>query len=197
MMKKFITTFIMILTAAQTCAAGEPHSHKSPYAGQESNAIKSLSREDIAELKRGGGWGLARAAELNGVPGPIHLLEMKKAISLTEAQITAIKNIYTQMKAKAITQGLNLIALEEELERHFQNRTITDTILRSSLKAISEAREKLRYIHLSAHLKTPEILSEAQIRKYNDLRGYNTDDLCQNIPKGHDAGMWRKHNGCE
>jgi len=57
------------------------------------------------------------------------------------------------------------------------------------------ARGALRYIHLSTHLKTPEILSKAQIGKYNGLRGYSADP-CANIPAGHDADMWRKHNKC-
>jgi hypothetical protein len=50
-----------------------------PYAGQDARDIKSLSAEDIAELRRGGGWGFAKSAELNGMPGPAHLLELKTA----------------------------------------------------------------------------------------------------------------------
>ena len=50
----------------------------SPYAGQESRRIKSLSEQDIAELRAGRGWGLAKAAELNGMPGPAHLLELRR-----------------------------------------------------------------------------------------------------------------------
>lgn len=40
----------------------------------QSRAIKSLSDNDIKELRRGGGWGLALAAELKGMPGPADLL---------------------------------------------------------------------------------------------------------------------------
>lgn len=172
------------------------HSHTSTYAGEESRSIKSLSSDDIAELKRGGGWGLAKAAELNGVPGPVHLLELQDEISLTDSQIAAINSLHKQMKAQAIEQGLELIALEQRLEMHFQNRTITDSILRSLLKEIADARQNLRYIHLVAHLKTPEILSEEQVHKYNKLRGYADADPCNNVPKGHNATLWRKHNGC-
>ena len=39
----------------------------STYAGMEARWIKSLSPEDLQELWRGGGWGLALPAELNGV----------------------------------------------------------------------------------------------------------------------------------
>ncbi len=187
---------ILPFLAINAQADESSHSHISTYAVEEARTIKSLSPEDIAELKRGGGWGLAKAAELNGVPGPAHLLEMKKEISLTDSQIVAIKTLHKQMKAQAIDQGRNLIALEQELEIHFQNRTITDSILRSSLKNIADARQNLRYIHLAAHLKTPDILSEEQIQKYNVLRGYTDSNPCNNVPEGHNADMWRKHNGC-
>ena len=186
---------LMLGFAAQ--ASDTQHSHTSKYAGQENRTIKSLSPDDIAELKRGGGWGLAKAAELNGVPGPVHLLEMKNDIPLDDTQVSAISKIFEQMKAQAIQQGERLIALERKLESHFQNRTITDTVLRSSLDAIAEARKELRYIHLATHLKTPEILSQDQVKKYNALRGYSNPDPCANIPKGHDAELWHKHNGCE
>lgn len=173
------------------------HTHTSKYAGQETNAIKSLSPGDIAELKRGGGWGLAKAAELNGVPGPLHLLEMRDDIPLDGAQVAAITKIYDHMKSQAIEKGATLIAREQALEAHFKNRTITDAILRTALQAIADARRDLRYVHLAAHLKTPDILSEDQIKTYNALRGYGATDPCATIPKGHDAEMWRKHNGCD
>ena len=56
---------------------------------------------------------------------------------------------------------------------------------------------ELRFVHLSTHLKTPDILSEDQIEKYNRLRGYFGKNPCSDIPKGHDPEMWRKHNDCE
>ena len=185
------------LTMQTSFAQHGQHGHGSKYAGQEKRSIKSLSPDDIAELKRGGGWGLAKSAELNGMPGPIHLLEMQQEIALDKSQVTAITDVYEQMKAQAIPQGEKLIALEQALENHFQKGTITDELLRSSLDAIAEARKELRYIHLAAHLKTPDILSQDQIDQYNRLRGYASSDPCDNVPKGHNAAMWRKHNGCE
>ena len=124
-------------------------------------------------MKRGGGWGFAKAAELNGLPGPAHLLELKHEIPLDAAQIAVITQIFEQMKREAIPQGERFITLERELEEHFQNRTISDERLRASLDAIADARKKLRYIHLSTHLKMPGILSQEQIDRYNTLRGYS------------------------
>lgn len=172
------------------------HSHGSKYAGQEQRTIKSLSADDIEELRRGGGWGLAKAAELNGVPGPAHLLQMRDEIPLDAEQVAAITALYEQMKSQAVRQGEKLIALEQALEVHFQNGTITDDILRASLDAIADVRKELRYIHLAAHLETPKLLSRAQIARYNALRGYDRSS-CGHVPAGHDPALWRKHNGCD
>lgn len=196
-MKKTALALPILILGFAAQADGTRPSHISEYAGQEKRDIKSLSPDDIAELQRGGGWGLAKAAELNGVPGPAHLLEMKDEVPLSEAQVAAISEVYEGMKSRAIEQGERLIALERELEAHFRNRSITDTILRSSLEDIAEARKELRYTHLSTHLQTPDILSPDQIDRYNTLRGYSNPDPCANIPEGHDPSMWRKHNGCK
>ena len=92
---------------------------------------------------------MSKAAELNGVPGPAHLLEMKDEIPLDAMQVSTITQIFEQMRKQAIRQGLKLIALDLKLESHFQNRTITDAILRSSLDAIAKniaAKPKLKKI---------------------------------------------------
>jgi hypothetical protein len=172
------------------------HPHKSKYAGEEKREIKSLSETDIEELRNGKGWGLAKAAELNGVPGPVHLLEMKEEIDLNAKQIRAIKDIYNKMKQEAIPLGLELIELERDLNNHFANRTITDDLLRQILQRIAQVHRQLRYVHLSAHLNTPDILKSEQIDLYNKLRGYSSNDPCENVPKGHDPEMWKKHHNC-
>ena len=177
MTKAAIILSIFLLGFTTAHASEVSHSHASKYTGQEKQPIKSLSPDDIAELKRGAGWGFAKAAELNGIPGPAHLLEMKDKIPLSELQIEKITRIYEEMRTKAIEQGEKFISLEQELENRFQDRTITDVTLRSSLGAIADARMELRYIHLATHLQTPEILSADQINKYNALRGYSTSDL--------------------
>jgi len=100
-MKRLIISigFSVIAFAAAAQHQGHHHGgHASPYAGQEQRDIKSLSKEDIAELEKGGGWGLAKAAELNGVPGPAHLLEMRKEIGLSANQIAKLEVIFKDMQ---------------------------------------------------------------------------------------------------
>ncbi len=193
--KVTILFLILILMPLSTFSAAD-HSHKSKYAGEEKREIKSLSETDIEELKNGKGWGLAKAAELNGLPGPAHLLEMKEEIHLSAKQIRLIEDLYIKMKKDAIPLGLELIELERELNNHFSNRTITDELLGILLERIAQIQKKLRYVHLSTHLKTPNILTPEQISLYNKLRGYSSDDPCENIPKGHDPEMWKRHHNC-
>lgn len=146
----------------------------SKYAEQESRSIKSLSQDDIRELKRGGGWGLAKVAELNGVPGPSHLLTLKDKLALDGNQMKKISKIYEKMRKKAIDQGELLISLEQKLENHFKNRTVTDEVLRTLLDEISDVRRQLRYTHLATHLETPNILTRHQMREYARVRGYTS-----------------------
>jgi hypothetical protein len=80
---------LLALALCMPASTMAQHSHGSqtPYAGMQNRAIKSLSDKDINELRRGGGWGLALAAELNGMPGPAHLLELKDQIPLDSDQV--------------------------------------------------------------------------------------------------------------
>lgn len=186
--------FLVLFTFADLVSAEVGHVSK--YAGQQNRQIKSLSSDDISELRRGGGWGLAKAAELNGMPGPAHILEMEEKIKLTELQKNKIEKLFNTMRSQAIPLGEQLISLERQLNENFSTGKIDQQSLEKLLKEIEQVRAKLRYVHLSTHLQTPRILTKDQISLYNELRGYGQDP-CRHIPQGHDPQMWRKHNGCE
>ena len=90
----------MFRLALALCAMAFPmdllaqtHGH-SPYAGLEGREIKSLSEADLEDLRLGRGWGLALAAELNGVPGPAHLLELQAELGLDAGQVAAIEDLF-------------------------------------------------------------------------------------------------------
>lgn len=190
-------TLALLMAMSASAGAQEHGAHNaSKYAGEELRSIKSLSEDDIQELRKGAGWGLAKAAELNGVPGPAHLLELKNELALTPAQVSAIEAIHARMKADAIAEGERLIALEKELEDQFRSGAVTNRSLRDMLGKIEQSRSALRHIHLATHLQTPALLTPEQIVRYKSLRGYE-EEPCGKVPDGHDAAMWRKHNGCD
>lgn len=172
--------------------------HQNPYVGQERRPIKALSEQEIADLKRGAGMGLAKAAELNGAPGPAHLLELKNELSLTADQIALVDDKFKNMLGTARVKGEELIAQEAELERRFAAGAITRQELADLLSKIAGIQKDLRFIHLAAHIDMLQIVTRDQVAAYNKLRGYTSGgvDTCANPPAGHDLAMWRKHNNC-
>lgn len=197
-MKKiiFFVAALFIFTVQGRSSAETSPGHVSKYKGQETRQIKTLSETDIAALENGRGWGLAKAAELNGVPGPKHLLEMAGELQLSAGQITKLEAIFEEMAAAAKMQGRKLIEAEMLLNRGFRERTIDEKSLSKLLENISTIHRQLRFIHLAAHLKTLEVVTEDQAALYNTLRGYSDSDPCELIPAGHDPKIWRLHNNC-
>ena len=190
-------TYLLALAIFLPLSSLAQHSHgpQTPYAGMQSRAIKSLSDSDINELRRGGGWGLALAAELNGMPGPAHLLELKDQIPLTADQVTKTQALLDQMRKAAIPTGERLIAAEKALETAFAAGKLNEASLRRLLAEAESARSELRFIHLSQHYKTVEFLKPEQIKRYNILRGY-AEDPCNSVPAGHNPEMYKRHMGC-
>jgi hypothetical protein len=159
----------ILICATPSFGQGNHNDHQ-----QTSPSIpKSMSMDDVAELTSGSGWGLAKPAELNGVAGPTHVLELAEQLELTPAQRDRIEPIRAAMQEDAVVLGKKLIELELELDEHFRAGTVTDEILKASLAAIAGTLRELRYVHLSAHLTTPAILSPAQLATYSELRGYS------------------------
>ncbi|MEI3804714.1 periplasmic heavy metal sensor [Agrobacterium sp. CCNWLW32] len=169
---KFTVPVFLIAFLPLSTIAEEQHRHQSPYAGQQSRTIKSLSAEDIAELEQGGGWGFAKAADLNGMPGPSHVGKMATELALTAEQTAAVEQLFQTMRKDAATEGRQMIAGEAALDASFRNGAIDADQLRAQLDRIEESRARLRYIHLAAHLETVKLLTKEQIARYNKLRGY-------------------------
>lgn len=193
----FYSAILSLLLPLAAYAQDHAHNHgNTPYAGFETREIKSLSDQDIAELRRGGGWGLALPAELNGLPGPAHLLELQEELALSSDQVAAITVLFEEMRADAIAAGDRFIAAEAALSVAFKDAELAQEKLSALLAEAAEARAALRFVHLSRHLATPDLLSDEQIEKYSALRGYSNDP-CASVPEGHDPTMWRRHNGCD
>lgn len=146
---------------------------QTPYAGMEVRSIKALSDQQIADLRAGRGMGLALAAELNGYPGPSHLLELADKIGLTGAQSDDVRGMFEAMKAETIPIGERLIAQEAALDKLFADHTITPEKLSAATAEIGETQARLRAAHLKYHLSTVAMLEPSQIQQYAMLRGYS------------------------
>jgi hypothetical protein len=163
----------LLAVLASICLTASAGEAQQPYAGLEARPIKALSEQQIADLKAGRGMGLALAAELNGYPGPIHLLELSDKVGLSDQQRAQITSLFEAMKAEAVPLGEKLLALETDLDAQFKNRTITAESLKGTTAAIGEVQAALRNTHLKYHLSTVALLAPAQITHYESLRGYS------------------------
>jgi Spy/CpxP family protein refolding chaperone len=162
----------VLAALAAALAVAQPAFAQSPYAGLQARPVKALSDQQIADLKAGRGMGLALPAELNGYPGPSHLLELADQIGLGDAQRQAVRSLFDAMKAETIPIGEQLIAQEAALDALFAGRTATAESVAALAAEIGGTQARLRAAHLRYHLSTLDLLQPAQVERYAELRGY-------------------------
>jgi len=163
---------IWLLVATLVFAASV--SAQTPYTGMQTRSIKALSDQEIADLGAGRGMGLALAAELNGYPGPSHVLELADRLKLSAEQRAGVQLLFDSMKAEAVPLGTRLIEQEADLDKQFSDRSMTPESLKASTAAVAVTQGMLRETHLRYHLSTAAILNPSQMLKYAELRGYGS-----------------------
>jgi Spy/CpxP family protein refolding chaperone len=166
---RIFLTLLVLLSASPLGYA------QSPYAGQQDRAVKSLSAERMAGLEAGRGLGYAKAAELNGYPGPKHVLALADELDLSEAQRARTRELFEAMQAQASALGRELIAAEAALDEAFAERDISRERLAELVAASARIEGDLRRVHLEAHLDQAALLSDDQVDRYTRLRGYGSD----------------------
>ena len=144
----------------------------SPWAGEQTREIKSLTARELTGIPKGHGVGMALPAELNSYPGPRHVLDLSEELKLTPEQKEQIELFYQEMSQQAVPLGQQFIEIEREIDEKFVDKSITSEELSELLRNSSEIKGQLRNIHLQSHLKTADVLSLEQIALYDQLRGY-------------------------
>jgi hypothetical protein len=163
-----------------------------PYAGQQHSSIPGLTEAEIAGYREARGMGLARPADINGYPGPLHVLELADALGLSGDQRAAVQALYDQMRTEASGIGEEFLAQYGALELAFRDGTITPEELSDRTGEIGRIEGMLRATHLKYHLATRAILTPHQVGAYVRLRGYATEAT----PMEHLPGMdHRQHPG--
>jgi Spy/CpxP family protein refolding chaperone len=167
---------ILTCCALLGCAAGESHrGHaQSAYPGQQSRDVKALSADEVSGYLTGAGMGFAKAAELNGYPGPMHAIENAAALSLTPDQHRALDALMKSHKQEVRALGTEVVRLERDLDALFASKAATPAAIDLKVAGIAAAQASVRASHLKTHLKTAELLSTEQIARYQAARGYGS-----------------------
>jgi Spy/CpxP family protein refolding chaperone len=125
---------------------------------------------DKADLESGAGAGMAKYAELNGYPGPKHILELQDSLNLEPEQKRAVELIFNHMKREALAKGALIVQREQELEGLFRSKRATEKEVDRRAREIGALRGELRAVHLRAHIKAQAILTSDQIKRYYAIR---------------------------
>lgn len=170
-MKALMSTFVILALAAPAAATDG----QSPYAGWQERDIKALSPQQVDDLRAGRGMSLALAAELNGYPGPRHVLDLDDDLALDATQRRAMKRLFTEMQLDAQRLGGAILRQEAALDSAFRRGGLSEAELQSLLEALGALNSELRFVHLRVHLAAKALLSAGQVARYNELRGYSGD----------------------
>jgi hypothetical protein len=167
---------------ALACVSAE--AHMVPVCSGERKAeIRSLSPDEVKGHLAGHGMGLARAAEMNGYPGPLHVLELANELALSPAQKKLTEELVAATRAKAIEAGRALVEAERELDELFCTRKATQENVAEAAARVGQRYADARRVHLAAHVRQVAILSPPQVLKYYELR--KQPDLVDAMSHGH------------
>lgn len=164
------TALLLLLAGCATPPAADPA--PSPYTDQADAPVPGLSQEELEDLLAGRGAGFARAAELNGHPGPLHVLELAQELGLTHDQETRFQELYEQMQAEARTAGQGVVDAHAALEQAFRAGDLDEEALAGRVADLEDAYGAYRFVHLRYHLLSKPLLTEHQRMEYDRLRGY-------------------------
>jgi Spy/CpxP family protein refolding chaperone len=149
-------------------ATAPPRSH-AHGAGQGHRAAEACAEEAKKVVAEGRGFGMAFAADQHGYPGPMHVLELKDVLELTSDQEAVTRSLEAAVRAE-IQKSARLIDAEQRLDRLFASGGATEEVVRAVVADVEAARSEVRLVHLLAHLKMREVLTEEQRRLYHQRR---------------------------
>jgi Spy/CpxP family protein refolding chaperone len=157
---------------------------RSPYAAMPGASATGLLPQEVEALTRGEGMALAMAAEVNGYPGPRHVLDEASAgkLGLDAGQREAILGLFDRMRDLAQAKGQEILRMEEELATRFRYGHIDEASLAEALDRIGRLRTELRWIHLRTHLETRALLTPEQLARYKIVRGYEAGGAHEHAP---------------
>lgn len=165
----------LVLAVAGVAHAQSGHGHGQHRHGGADDAqahrrVEQCLQEFDQVVADGRGFGLAFAADQNGYPGPLHVLELKDRLALTPAQETRMRALFDTMLADARSGATRLAAAEDRLRRVFADRAADPAAVRTAVADAERARADVRLVHLLTHVQAHDVLTETQRRTYHDLR---------------------------
>jgi len=173
-LRKFALIGLLLPVAAYAQHAEHQQHQNTDHQGQHTS---SLSADDITGLQEGRGMGMARPAELNGYPGPLHVLELADALGLTMDQRMEAQRLREALLAKAQPLGAQIVERERRLDMMFVQQRADREMIEAATAEIGLLRAQLRAVHLNAHVGMYAAMTSGQRDRYANLRGYTVQAI--------------------
>lgn len=148
------------------------HSHQAgaPGGGGGHERVQACAQEFESVVRDGRGFGMAFAADQNGYPGPLHVLELKDRLALTPEQQSRMLALLDGMFAQARPAGARLLEAEARLRALFAEGHAQEAAVRAAVAEIEQRRADVRLVHLLTHLRTRDLLTDQQRSAYHGAR---------------------------
>jgi hypothetical protein len=172
---KVLISFVVVGTSLSATTTDQDEAARTAAhaaeAAREGTGIPALSEAQAASYLSGEAMWQARVAELNHYPSPSRVLELAEALEFTDEQRRATTKLHEETRREAIRLGRDLVALEQRLNRIFVwNQATADSITKTVLD-IGTLQAQLRLTHLVASIRQKLLLTEEQVRLYDELQG--------------------------
>jgi Spy/CpxP family protein refolding chaperone len=132
-----------------------------------------ISADESADYLSGTGMGYARAAELNHFPGPMHVLELADKLGLSAEQRAKTSELMDEHKRQARAIGAELVEAERAVEGLFKKGTVDEAALARAVREAAALEGEYRLSHLETHRRMRALLTQEQVRRYDELRGHS------------------------
>jgi Spy/CpxP family protein refolding chaperone len=165
LMTTIVATAGLLGTASSVSWGQHGHGHDGGH-----QVAEACSAEFDKVVGEGRGFGLAFAADQNGYPGPLHVLELKDRLKLTADQEAKAQALLHAMFVESKPKSARLLEAEAKLRRLFAGRAADAAAVGAGVAEVERARSEVRLVHLLTHLKTRELLTEDQRRIYHEAR---------------------------
>jgi len=161
-MRRLIWTMAGVLGLAGLAAGATmgwaQHGRGAPDAAHPHRVAETCAAEFEKVVGEGRGFGMGFAAEL------------KERLGLTAEQAAKAQALVHAMFAESRPKSARLLEAEARLEKLFAAGAAGEAAVRAAVAEVERARSEVRLVHLLTHLKTRELLTEAQRRVYHEAR---------------------------
>jgi Spy/CpxP family protein refolding chaperone len=164
-----MASMLAVLLGGAAVTSGQ-HGHGHGHGADGHRAAQACTTEFEKVVGDGRGFGLAFAADQNGYPGPMHVLELKDRLALTAEQEATTRTLMHAMFTESRPKSRRLLESEAALRRLFAAASADDAAVRAAVADVERARSEVRLVHLLTHLKTRDVLTAEQRRIYHEAR---------------------------